>query len=184
MVDSKGILRLILEELGQQELARVRDRIGSRALRAALRLIVNESEERADLFIPHYWAVWYHDGRGRVEPVTAQKLVFFDNPSDDPRIPGRRYPEREAQVRRLTKRQYEQGLRINAERAARGQRPFMFVVDSVGPAGPHPFFRLLERGAASRADQIVPRIFERELLRELDGDPVTRSETRVVTFRL
>lgn len=184
MLDSKRIIRLILEALGERELARAKKLIGSRTLKAAIRLIINESEERADLFIPHYWAVWYHDGRGRVSPVNARKLVFFDNKNNDPRIRGGRLPVTEAQVRRLTREQYREGLRINQERARRGQRPFMFVVDSVRKSRPRPFFRRLEEGAAKRADAIVFEVFERELLRELDSDPATKSETRVASFGL
>lgn len=177
--DSKTIIRRVLEELGQRELALVQGRIGSRTLRNALRLIVNESEERADLFIPHYWAVYYHDGHGRVSPITARKLVFFDDPNDDPRAPT---PERESQVRRLTREQYEEGLRRNQERAERGLRPFMYVVDSTGPSRPRPFFQQLERGAARRADAIVPRVFERELLRQLADD--LKPDRRSADFRL
>ena len=172
------------QELGQQELVRAKRLIGSRTLKAAIRLIVDENEQRADLFIPHYWAIWYHDGRGRVSPVNARKLVFFDNKNNDPRIPGGRLPVTEAQVRRLTRNQYREGLRINQERARLGLRPFMFVVDSVRRSRPRPFFRQLEEGAAKRADATVFRVFERELLKELDSDPATKSETRVATFGL
>jgi len=178
VIDSKKIIRRILQELGERELRLVRKSIGSKTLRAALRLIINESEERADLFVPHYWAVYYHDGRGAFGPVTARKLVFFDDPNDDPRIKGGR-PVRESQVRRLTKEQYREGLRRNQERYAAGRRPFMYVVDSVGPSAPRPFFTNLERGAAKRADNVVLRTFERELLDAIDRDPDTRSETRI-----
>jgi hypothetical protein len=178
VLDSKRIIRRVLEELGARELRLVKGRIGSRTLRAALTLIINESEQRADLFIPHYWAIWYHDGRGSVSPVNARKLVFFDDPNDDPRIKGGR-PVRESQVRRLTADQYREGLKRNRERAAQGRRPFMYVVDSVGPAAPRPFFKQLEEGAARRADDLVLREFERELLAWVDRDPSTKSETRI-----
>lgn len=177
MIDKRKLIRRILEDLGQQELARVRKSIGSRTLRAAIRLIINESEERGDLFIPHYWAVWYHDGRGSVSPVNARKLVFFDDPNDDPRIKNGR-PVRESQVRRLTKEQYQEGLRRNRLRPP-GSRPFMYVVDSVGPAAPRPFFNQLSEGAAQRAEGVVFREFERELLTWIDSDPATKSETRI-----
>jgi hypothetical protein len=178
MLDPKKVIRRVLQEIGERELSRVRRTIGSRTLRAAIRLIINESEERADLFIPHYWAVYYHDGRPGFSAVGvgARKLVFFDNPADDPRKPT---PERENQVKHLTRDQYQEGLRRNAERAARGARPFMYVVDSVGAAPPRPFFTQLEVGAARRADEVVLRTFERELLDAIDRDPATRSETRI-----
>jgi hypothetical protein len=178
VLDPKRIIRRVLEELGERELRLVRKSVGSKTLRAAMRLIINESEERADLFVPHYWAIYYHDGRGSVHPVNARKLVFFDDPSDDPRIKGGR-PVRESDVKRLTKEQYREGLRRNRERAMRGGRPFMYVVDSVGPSRPRPFFDKLSEGAAQRAAPIVHREFERELLRWIDSDPATKSETRI-----
>jgi hypothetical protein len=178
VLDGKKVIRRVLQEIGERELRRVRKSIGSRTLRAAIRLIINESEERADLFIPHYWAVYYHDGRPgfSAASVGARKLVFFDDPRDDPRKPT---PERENQVQHLTRRQYEDGLRRNAERARVGARPFMYVVDSVGAAPPRPFFKELEAGAAKRADDVVLRTFERELLDAIDKDPSTKSETRI-----
>lgn len=182
MFDAKAIIRTILQDLGEQELALVRKSIGSRTLRAAVRLIIDESEQRASLFIPHYWAIWYHDGRGSISPVNARKLVFFDNHHDDPRLRGGKRPERESQVKRLTKEQYENGLRINRERHRRGQRPFMYVVDSVGDsfASKQPFFDRHAEGAKERADPIVLRTFEAELLRYIDNDPATQSESKIV----
>ncbi len=176
-IDKRRLIRNILEDLGERELALVKKSIGSKTLRAAITLIINESEERGALFIPHYWAIWYHDGRGSVSPVSARKLVFFDDPKDDPRIRNGR-PVRESQVRRLTKKQYDEGLRRNRLRP-KGARPFMYVVDSVGPAAPRPFFTKLAEGAERRAAPIVEREFEKELLRWIDSDPDTKSETRI-----
>lgn len=174
-LDKRRLIRRILEDLGGRELARVRGAIGSKTLKAAIRLIINESEERGDLFIPHYWAIWYHDGRGSVSPVNARKLVFFDDPSNDPRIKNGR-PVTESQVRRLTKAQYDEGLKQNRLRPP-GSRPFMYVVDSVGPAAPRPFFNQLAKGAEQRAAPVVERAFERELLNWIDTDPDVKSET-------
>lgn len=174
----------MLRELGTRELGIVRGMIPSRQLRAALELIIEENEGRAILFIPHYWAVFYHDGRGKVRPQTAKKLVFFDNKNDDPRLRGGRYPETLAQVRRLTRNEYARGLRINRERRRRGQRPFMFVVDSVGPSSPNPFFDELAVGAVARADSLVRRAFNREFRRAIARDKDTQSESRTATFRL
>lgn len=176
-IDKRRLIRSILRDLGERELALVKKSIGSKTLRSAIRLIIHESEERGALFIPHYWAIWYHDGRGSVSPVSARKLVFFDDPNDDPRLRGGR-PVRESQVRRLTKEQYEEGLRRNRLRPA-GSRPFMYVVDSVGPAAPRPFFDRLAEGAEQRAAPVVKREFERELLRWIDSDPDVKSETRI-----
>ena len=184
MISPRAIIRKVLQELGTREAGIVRGMIPSRQLRAALELIIEENEHRAVLFIPHYWAVFYHDGRDTVRPQSAQKLVFFDNKNDDPRLRGGRYPETLSQVRRLTRREYARGLRINRERRRRGQRAFMFVVDSVGPSGAHPFFDELAQGAVARADALVRRAFNREIRRAIGRDKDTKSETGTATFRL
>ncbi len=181
--DGKRVIKKILMELGERELRLVKKSIGSKTLRAAVRLIVDESKQRADLFIPHYWAIYYHDGRGSVSPRSARKLVFFDNPNDDPRLAGG-YPVRASQVQRLTREQYNEGLRRNQERARKGGRPFMYVVDGVGPSKPKPFFKRLSQGSAQRAEPIVRKEFERELLAWIDSDTDTKPETRASDFGL
>ncbi len=177
------MVRRILVEIGEDSLREVRARIGSKTLRAALHLVIDESELRARLFIPHYWAIYYHDGRGAISPVNARKLVFFDDPRDDPRI-GAGYPQRANQIRKLTKRQYERGLEINRERFARGERPFMFVVDSVGPAAGQPFFDDLAVGAAGRAAPTVLRIFDAYMQDQIDTEDALRPERGDASFQL
>lgn len=179
----REMVRAILVELGEDSLRAVRSRVGSKTLRAALHLVLDESELRAALFIPHYWAIYYHDGRGAISPVNARKLVFFDDPRDDPRIQAG-YPERSSQIRRLTKRQYERGLEINRERFAKGERPFMFVVDRVGPQGGQPFFDELAVGAAGRAAPTVLRIFDAYMQEQVDTEDALRPERGDASFEL
>ena len=168
----QSTIQRILEAVGRDELRRILPRIGSSTLRKALRLIVEANQGRARLFIPHYWAVYYHDGRGGFGPKSARKLVFFDDPRDDPRAPT---PERQAQVRRLTRAEYEEGLRRNALRRAAGfTRPFMYVVSSVGPAAGNPFFEDASRNAAVINGPEIARIFSEEVREALRNDRVLR----------
>jgi hypothetical protein len=184
MLDPSRIIRKVLEAIGPRELERAKASVGSMTLRRAMRLIIEESEARANLFIPHFWAVYYHDGHGSISPRNARKLVFFDDPNDDPRLNGGVSPERASSLRRLTKAQYIEGLVQNQRRAAAGGRPFMYVVDRVGPQSPKPFFNQLKNGAADRAAPVILREFEAELLRQIDRDPETRGETGSAEFRL
>lgn len=186
MLDETRTLRKVLEAIGRQDLNLVRSRIGSRQLSAALRLIVEENEGQARLFIPHYWAVFYHDGRKKgARPTRSRNLVFFDNPHDDPRLRGAKYPVHPGDVRRLTKREYQRGLEINAQRAKRGQtRPYMWVVPEVGPSPARPFFKNLSQNAAARADATAHRAFNREIRKWVRTDPATKPETRTATARL
>jgi hypothetical protein len=163
--DLDGMYERLLTKFGERELKYVRREVGSRTLKKAMKLLVELNKGRARLYIPHYWALYYHDGHGTITPKRARKLVFFDNPKDDPRLDNGKTPEREAQVGRLTKQQYQDGVKRNRKRAARGQRPFMYVVDSVGPTPGDPFFERASGSASARADAF----FEKEVARELRG---------------
>lgn len=181
MIDRERLYARILTEYGRTELERVKTLIGSRTLREAVRLIVDAQGGRAELYIPHYWALYYHDGRKGFGPITASKLVFFDDPRDDPRLEGG-YPERDFDIRTLTRDEYEEGLRQNAERRANGEGPFMFVVDSVGPAAAHPFFDQLQNGAANRMDFPARRALDDAVQEMVDTDPDVRPESGTATF--
>lgn len=182
-LNREQVLQDILERIGQEELARVESLIGSTTLRTALELLVDANEGQAHLFIPHYWAEFYHDGRGSVVPVDARFLVYFTNPADDPRLAGG-YPERVKDIIRLTKDQWEEGLAINAERRASGGPPYMIVVPRVGPAAPHPFFDELAEGASERATPLVLEVFNNAIQDLIDNDPDLRPETLTAEFDL
>lgn len=163
--DLDGLYERLLTKFGERELRHIKREVGSKTLRKAMELFLEFSKEQARLYIPHYWALYYHDGHGTITPKRARKLVFFDNPKDDPRLDGGKTPERESQVRRLTKAQYDEGIRRNRLRARRGLRPFMYVVDSVGPNPGDPFFERGSKGASERADDILGRELDREMKR-------------------
>jgi hypothetical protein len=76
---------------------RVMPYVKSRTLRASLR--VERQRGRWFIGVPHYWAVYYHDGRGTSTP-RGTWLVWYPNPLDDPRHRGR-YPVRATQLRSL-----------------------------------------------------------------------------------
>jgi len=173
----------LLTRYGFDELERARGLIGSSTLREALELIVDAQAGEADLFIPHYWAVYYHDGRGGFAAPAGHKLVFFADSADDPRLSGG-YPVRSTDIVRLTRDQFEEGLRINGERRAAGLGPFMFVVDSVGPAVGSPFFDRLAEGAGSRMDPIAEESVDDWVQSLVDELPELRPERRTASFRL
>jgi hypothetical protein len=111
----------------------------SRTLRQALR--VETGPRGFVLRVPHYWAPFFHNGRGVVQAQPGKKLVFYKNPADDPRISGG-YPVRLSDVRRLSKTEFYRDLRAGK----------LIVTDSVGPAPPHEF---LGRPLTIRAAGIV-----------------------------
>lgn len=167
----------ILRIYGEEELAAMRALIGSSTLRAAATLIVDAQLGQANIVIPHYWAVYYHDGRSGFSAPDGRFLVFFADPEDDPRIEGG-YPITREDVRRLTREEFEAGLAENQARAEAGEGPFMFVVRSVGPAGPHPFMDELSRGAAERMDPIALAALDAHVQEVLDAEGAQKSTAR------
>jgi hypothetical protein len=163
---------------GAEELERARALIGSSTLREAAALIVEPQLGSARIVVPHYWAVYYHDGRGAFAAPAGRFLVYFADPDDDPRLEGGR-PVREADARRLTREQFLAGLEENEARAAVGAGPFMFVVRSVGPAGAHPFFDQLADGAAFRADFLAQLAIDQHVQDSIDEEGPQRSTARV-----
>jgi hypothetical protein len=83
-------------------------KIPSRQLRAALQAIQID-QSTGILWVPHYWAIFAHDGRGPSPAIEGSAiLVWFRNPEDDPRLPGGRYPVTRSEVRHLTKEQFRE----------------------------------------------------------------------------
>jgi hypothetical protein len=136
---AREFLRQTLVAVAARAERKVLPKIPSAALRRSLTSRIEETLEGmlAVLSIPHYWAIYLHDGRGPIEKgPTDGFLVFFKNPEEDPRIAGG-YPVRASDIRRLTKAQWQEGLRRNRDHLRNGGDIFdvpMIVVKRVGPA--------------------------------------------------
>lgn len=180
------LVRRLLEALGAAAYEKVLPQIGSSTLQAALQVLIEEQELQVRLFIPHYWAVYYHDGRSGFGPKDATFLVFFPDPKDDPRLIAGRSPERANQLRRLTKAEFYRGLSENTRRRKAGLPPFMLVIQNedgspgtVGPAPAHPFFTEGMAGFALEADDITYPIVD-EFVQRIVDDLQVRSDTAEV----
>jgi hypothetical protein len=139
----------LARQMAELVAARVRTLIESQTLRDAL--AVRSTKFGAEIFIPHYWAVYYHDGRGPVRPVNGKFLVYFANIEDDPRVRGGKdYPVRVSQIRRL---------RLDPDEFRRlVEEGKLIVKKSVGPTRPNRFFDKM----AGRAAKIVAATAKRE----------------------
>lgn len=104
---------------------------------------------------PHYWARYYHDGRGPVTARPGHYLVFFKNPDDDPRIAGG-YPVKLTDVRRLTKAEFQRFLKEDR----------IIVTKEVGPMRGQKFLRGL-KALAGRVHKIVARRLTEHVEQEL-----------------
>lgn len=110
----------------------------SESLRRALR-VSSLGKGKASVSVPHYWAPFYHDGRGRAPRTnrTGKFMVWFKDPGDDPRW-GPNLPVFRSEVRRLTKEEFQAGLEENRRRGP--GNPFMIVAKFSPAAKANPFF--------------------------------------------
>ena len=132
----------LFEEIGRIAVRIARSKIESDTLKDSLFVELRPAADQVVVGVPHYWAIYYHDGRGPIRAKPGRWLVYFKDPSEDPRI-QRGYPERAADIVRLTREQFLEAL-------ARDQ---IIVTKSVGPAEGHPFFT---RGMHSLSGEIGP----------------------------
>lgn len=176
-----ALVARIAEMIALQARDRVLPQIESDTLRAALEIIIETASDgaRARLHIPHYWAVYYHDGRRGFSAPAGGFLVFYEDARDDPRLKGGR-PVTEADVRHLTKGEFVEGLKCNRARKLAGEVPFMHVVKSVGPADPHPFFT---DGMVGFSEEVAPEVF-REFDAYMRSVARETSEKRSAKFKL
>lgn len=170
-------------------------RILESALRHAKPIVTKASEQlgdeleheviapgRARLHLPHFWALYLHDGTKRKRVRQRGDLfVWFRNPADDPRlVQGGKHPVRLSDVKTLTRAQFLDGLRRNAERAARGQPPFMIVTEFKAPRRGFFFFsKGMRRLASQGAD--VHRGAKLSLREELAALGLLGNQSRSIT---
>lgn len=133
-----------LWEAGRISAVRVRARaaikVKSTQLRQALALKqykTTKNQSQWAVYIPHYWAVYYHDGRRPVKAKKGKRMVFFKNPKDDPRHHGK-YPERLKQKRslRLSKQEFRRlRPKMVIARKVKGTTGEFFFDNRFGMAG-------------------------------------------------
>lgn len=162
----------LIDALSRRAEQIVRPQIPSTTLRNALRrapLDITGRKAKGGLFIPHFWAVMVHDGHRSFGPKRARFLVYFVNEADDPRKPN---PERAADVRQLTKEEFDAGIaenrRLEQLNPGGGPMQHMIVVKTpegrparVGPSRGTFFFTRVEDRVADEADEIVFSRFDR-----------------------
>lgn len=145
--------------IGRLLASRVRKYIRSRTLRRAL-TIKKLDEGGHALTIPHYWAIYYHDGRGPVRPVNGKYLVYFSRIEDDPRVRGGRdYPVRKADIRplRLAPGEFRRLVREGK----------LIVRRSVGPAAGEKFF---DKALAAKAARLAAPLVRTEVRRRIQEE--------------
>lgn len=128
----KSFLNGLLKQLALKAYAYAAPHISSKTLRRAMR-IVRLSDTATSLYIPHYWALYVHDGRGPFSASAGRYLVWFRDPGEDPRLAGSggQTPERASQLRHLGPDEFRFWLDQNRIAREEGQQPPMIVVRAV-----------------------------------------------------
>lgn len=125
--------RRILKAIAGEAWDWVRPKIASskgkriKALQKALRVELLD-DQKAALVIPHYWAIYVHDGRkAPVRATNGAFLIWWRDPRKDPRLSQNRYPERATELRHLTPREFRDAQRQNEE-ARQAGRPLPVII--------------------------------------------------------
>ena len=133
-------LRLVLEEIAQRgynralkvipdkETPDIRPKRNIRPLKEKLRIII-DNDTTARLYIPHYWALYVHDGYNAFRPVSKKIpfLIWFRDPEEDPRLENGAMPERWSEVIHLTSDQYKALVLRNAKNRSLGLPPVAYM---------------------------------------------------------
>lgn len=147
-------------ELASKMASRIRDVlrpfIDSETLKNSIEIVLefDGQDVGADLVWPHYWAVYYHDGRGPLRPKNGKYLVWFMDPEDDPRFDAG-YPVRREDIRKL-----ELSPEEFKSLLASGK---MIVRKYAGPAKGKRFLDKLKGRAAKAVAPIVRNEFRKHL---------------------
>ncbi|MCP4897872.1 MAG: hypothetical protein GY906_12945 [bacterium] len=161
--------RNLIQKMARRAAAIARPLIPSRTLRKALQIKYVRSGVqifRAYLVIPHYWALYVHDGRGGFGPRRARVLVWFRDPRNDPRTDGAtNYPVREGDIRRLTRSEFYHGVAMNHRHGTPDNpMPYMVIAKWRGGDKPQPFF---SEGLANLNEVMTPLV-TREFIKFID----------------
>ena len=116
----------IADRLASAAVVKVRPQIPSKTLQGALRIVgraggLSDRVERR-VSLPHYWAVYVHDGRGPFNMPKGKFMCWFRDSSDDPRLVGG-YPFRVSERVSLTKEEFDHYMLLNriTEKAVYGR---------------------------------------------------------------
>jgi hypothetical protein len=132
--------RRLLEKLGRLGIRYVKPKVPSKTLRKSLNFFAAR-ETKGYIQIPHYWALYVHDGRQPFSMPAGRYLVWFRDPADDPRLPNGVSPVRAKDLRHLSAEEYSFWLDQNRQAVKDGREPPMIVTRRIRkPTPPTHFF--------------------------------------------
>ena len=173
-------LEEIVVKIGLVGFRQAKAAINSKTLKRFLELFIDEVGEGV-LNVPHFWAVHYHDGRGPVRARPGHKLVWFRDPDEDPRLKGGR-PIKKANVKRLTRAQFQRALQLNLAARRRGQEPPVIISTFSVGTDPELFFDNDHgmAGYSERAFKTIKKDFSKFVLDTLKEEGLLRDKDQAV----
>lgn len=178
----------LLRDIGRLGYNYVRPKIPSRTLRRSLRFeVLGVSVGLFDpkvggsvgrLHVPHYWALYVHNGRGPFNMPRGKFMVWFKDPRQDPRLRGGKTPERVSQLRHLTAEEFYRALQLDQ----------IIVTSRIRkPTPPTPFFANEAgggmQGFADHVNQQVNAKVREYLLNQIGKDILDVKDEAVAVIR-
>lgn len=94
------------------------------------------------LHIPHYWALFVHDGRGPFRK--GRYMIWYRDPRLDPRLQNGKTPKRVKDLRKLTRDQWRRAVEIRNRWIEAGGDPYdapVIITKAIRkPTAATPFF--------------------------------------------
>ena len=125
-----SFVRRLADEMAALGAGIAKKGIPSKTLKQGLQIVKDSDGDRV-LYIPHFWAIYVHDGRGAIKMPKGSFMVFFRDPANDPRRQKGKTPVRANELRRLTQSEFQRGLELNRIARKVGATPYMYVTPYV-----------------------------------------------------
>ena len=163
----------IMRLISRAALSHARAAIPSKTLRRAARIVDKSKGQtgpvrNSAIFIPHYWAVMVHDGHKAIGFSDRRMMIWFRNPSQDPRFPGKNQPVRYRERLTLTKSEFKYWQQRNAKIKDPRKRPMIVSYKKKAVAASPFFLNEPGGGMAGLRAEVDPLI--REMVRKELGD--------------
>lgn len=173
-IEGDKFKRRLARRLGQAALRKARPRVSRSSETLARSMQVNVfrlpgrlGTVQASVHIPHYWAVYVHDGRRPFRK--GRYMVWWRNPKLDPRLQNGKSPRRARNVRRLTRDQFLAAMALRDEWIKQGGDPFdapVIITKAIRkPTRPNTFFSNEPAGGMFGFRDIAGRIAQDEMSR-------------------
>lgn len=137
-------------------------------------VLVRTDDTFLRVFVPHYWALFYHGGS---KVPAGINLVWFKDKKEDPRTNfGTQYPVRVEDIQHLTTIQNRPGIFMSKEEFKRLRKEGRIIVTKKGVSRRgRPFFDNGLRDFATAADPIAKSLLDEVLAEVLPRESATIS---------